>query len=136
MFIDKTDIIKEIRTEELDVISRYDDTLVQFGIDAAIAEMKSYLARLFLVDLIFSQTGSNRHPLLVNFAVDIAIYVMVSTAQPGQDLEDRRARYKRAIDWLKQVKSGEITSDLPPVTDNGLTIRGKVGEHTKRNNYY
>ena len=136
-FIDKADIEREIRAEELTQITRNDDTLVQFGIDAAIAEMKGYLSKFYNVDVIFSQTGASRNTLLVNFAIDIAIYILVSTALPGQNLEDRRARYKRAIDWLKGVSKGEIDTDLPviPVTDS-VNKRGAVGEHNKRENYY
>ncbi len=136
MFITKSDIIKVIRPEELNVITRNDEALVQFGIDAAVGEMKSYLSKQFDLDKIFSQNGTERNPLLVNFAVDISIYIIISTATPGQDTEDRRARYKRAIDWLKMVKSGDISSDLPQMTSTINNIRGAVGEHSKRNNYF
>lgn len=136
MFIEITDVTKQIRAEELTAITRGDDTLVYYGIDAAVAEAKSYLSKLFDTDKIFNQTGSSRNALLVNFIVDIAIYIIVSTALPGQDLEDRRARYKRAIDWLKQVKTGDISSDLPQLTNEIANSRGAIGTHTKRNNYF
>lgn len=136
-FIEKADLTKEIRLEELNAITRNDDTIIDYGIDAAISEIKGYLANNYNVSSIFSQTGSNRHGLLVNFAIDITIYIIVATALPGQDLEDRRARYKRAIDWLKGVAKGEIATDLPElVSDDSVSIRGAVGEHFKRNNYY
>lgn len=136
-FILKTDILKEIRSEELIQITRNDDTIVNYAIDVAIMEMKSYLFGHFDVDAIFSKTGTERHALLVNFGCDIAIYIIISTALPGQDLEDRRARYKRAIDWLKQLQEGKISSDLPKfVTEQTTNSRGAIGEHNKRNNYY
>ncbi len=137
-FISKTDLTKNIRLEELDQITREDDTIIAFGIDAAIAELRGYLAKAYNVSSIFSQTGTARHALLVNFAIDISIYIIISTALPGQDIEDRRARYKRAIDWCKGVQKGEIATDLPEleVTAANTTSRGAFGEHVKRNNNF
>jgi phage gp36-like protein len=136
-FLLKTDILKEIRSEELAQITRSDDTIINYSIDVSISEMKSYLTSHYDVNSIFAETGSNRHALLLNFGVDIAIYIMVSTALPGQDLEDRRARYKRAIDWLKQLSEGKVATDLPKLaTTDTPNSRGSVGEHNKRNNYY
>jgi len=136
-FIEKTDILSKIRTEELQQITRGDDTIVKFGCDSAIAEMKSYLVAIFDTNAIFSKTGNNRHALLLDFGIDIAIYIIVSRALPGQDLEDRRLRYKRAVDWLKQLKKGEVNSDLPVLqyTDPKMK-RGAVGKHIKRDNYF
>jgi len=136
-FINDTDLQREIRAEEITQITRGDDTIAPFAIDAAIAEMKGYLSKFYNVDSIFSQTGTSRNTLLVNFAIDIAIYIIISTAPPGQNTEDRRARYKRAIDWLKGVSKGEIDTDLPViiVTDS-VNKRGAVGEHIKRNNNF
>jgi len=137
-FILKTDLYKAIKAEELAQITRGDDTIVNYGIDSAISEMKGYLAASFDIDSIFNQTGTSRHALLLNFGIDISIFVIVSQALPGQDLEDRKARYKRAVDWLKQVRSNEIKSDLPVLPDTSETekTRGAIGEHTKRTNYY
>jgi phage gp36-like protein len=136
-FIEINDLYGSIREEELDTITRNDDTIVNYGIDAAISEMKSYLIPTYDVNQIFSKTGKSRHALLLNFGIDIAIYIIVATALPGQNLEDRRARYKRSIDWLKQLKDGEVTSDLPITSvDSPKTKRGAYGEHNKRDNYF
>lgn len=137
-FISKEDLTKNIRSEELDQITRFDDTIIEYGIDSAIAELRGYLAKSYNVSLIFSQTGASRHALLLNFAIDITIYIIISTAMPGQDLEDRRARYKRAVDWLKAVQKGEIATDLPEITvlASNATSRGAYGEHVKRNNEF
>lgn len=137
-FITKTDILKEIRPEELSQITREDDTIINYAIDAAVSEMKGYLYPHYDTAIIFAQTLDSRHALLLNFGVDITIYIILSSALPGQDLEDRYNRYKRAIDWLKQLRDGKISSDLPksevPLTPS--VTKGAVGEHVKRNNYY
>ncbi len=137
-FIEKIDIEREVRAEELAQITRGDDTIIHYGVDVAISEMKSYLNEHYDVDAIFSKTGNSRHALLLNFGIDIAIYIMVSSALPGQDLEDRRARYKRAVDWLKKVNKGELVSDLPELSpnDDSPNTRGAIGSMKKRNNYF
>jgi phage gp36-like protein len=136
-FISLVDIQKKIRLEEINQITRNDDTIVIFAIDAAISEMKGYLSKYYDVNSVFQQTGSSRNSLLVDFAIDIAIYNIISTCPPGQDVEDRIARYERAIKWLKGVAKGEITTDLPPIIiAESVNKRGTVGEHAKRDNYF
>lgn len=136
-FIDKTDIIKALHGEYLDEITRNDELIIKAGIDAAISEMKAYLANIYDVQLIFSATGNNRNALLVEFAVDIAIYNIVEIDRPGIDMEDRRARYKRAIDWLKQVRDGNLNADLP-LLDNTEENKNPIlyGSLSKRKNHY
>jgi phage gp36-like protein len=137
MFITKTDLHKAIRPEELQQITRADDTIVQYGIDAALAEIRSYLVPHFQAENILSQTGTNRHALLLNFAVDMAIYIIITAAIPGQDLEDRRMRHRRATEWLQRINSGEIATDLPKAQNpDTVNTRGKTGAIVKRTNYY
>lgn len=137
MFIEKSDLLKAIRLEELNQITRNDDTLVLYGIDAAVAEAKSYLTN-FDTQTIFSRAGSQRNALLVNFCSDIAIYIITATSLVAQSSEERRMRYERAISWLKQVSKGEISADLPLIyiSEEGKTNRGAYGTPDKRDNYF
>lgn len=137
MFIEKSDLTRNIHLEYLDEITRGDDLIVNASIDAAIIEIKGYLIARYDVTSIFSQTGTNRNALLVEFASDIAIYNLVDIDRPGINMEDRRARYKRAIDWLKQVNSGDINTNLPLLPDNEVPVnRIAFGSNKKRNNHY
>ncbi len=139
MFITKEDFNITIRPYEVDQITDGDDTIVDMAISAAIGEMKPYLFR-YDTDRIFSASGSERHSLLVRFAVDIAVFELVSIARPDQDLENRRALYKRAIDWLKQVKDEEMPVDLPLKEEepDGEKLAGGIlaGSHPQRPNYF
>ncbi|MEG2555524.1 MAG: phage protein Gp36 family protein [Odoribacter sp.] len=140
MFITKKDFKMAIREYELDEITAKDDTLVEIAISTAIGEMKPYLFR-YDVDKIFSAEGDKRESLLVRFAVDIAVFELVSIARPDQDLENRRALYKRAIDWLKQVRDDSLPTGLPEVrgdTDESGNPIGDVmsGSQPQRNNYF
>lgn len=137
MFITTEDLKQAIRLHELDEITGGDDTLVQAAISTAVAEMKPYLFR-YDAEKIFSATGDGREPLLVRFAVDITIFEVVSISRPDQDLENRRALYKRAIDWLRQVKDDDMPTGLPrlanPVASGDDPVSG--GGRSPRNNYF
>lgn len=139
MFITKEDFSITIRPYEIDQITDGDDTIVDMAISAAVGEMKPYLFR-YDTDKIFAAAGDGRHPLLVRFAVDIAVFELVSIARPDQDLENRRALYKRAIDWLKQVKNEEMPVDLPlkeEGTDDEKPDGGILaGSRQPRQNYF
>lgn len=136
MFITKDDFKIAIRLYEIDEITGSDDTLVYAAISAAIGEMMPFLFR-YDTDRIFNAQGEERHPLLIRFAVDIAVFEIVSIARPDQDLENRRALYKRAMDWLKQVRDEDLAVDLPkkeiePAADATVAY----GSQPKRNNYF
>lgn len=137
MFISKEDLKIAIREYEIDEITSGDDTLIDAAISAAIGEMKPYLFR-FDTGKIFNARGQEREPLLVRFAVDIAVFEIISIARPDQDLENRRALYKRAIDWLKQVRDEDLPTGFPELPSPGETGNGDVlfGSERKRNNYY
>lgn len=134
-FIAKADFKLSILTDELDQIVREDDTVIDQAISAAEAEMRAYLYDSYDVDTIFAATGASRHQLLVKFCVDIAIWAIVASTQAGQDLDDRKARYDRAVNWLKMVKKMENYADLP-LRESTVQTHIHAGSGTKRNNYY
>lgn len=136
MFITKEDFKRAIRLYEIDEITDGDDALVEASISTAIGEIKPYLFR-YDTEKIFGSAGPEREPLLVRFAVDIAVFELVSIARPDQDLENRRALYKRAIDWLKQVRDDDIPTGLPKKeTESPPDATILSGSQKKRNNYF
>lgn len=137
-FITKDDLKRTIRPELVDQIIREDETIVTGCISSAIQEMKSYLNTRFDTNTIFSLTGEDRDELLVSLACDITVYLLVGVIPAGIDLEDRRARYKRAITWLKDVRDGQTVADLPGLFDadqNPTTNPVEYGSNVKRDNY-
>jgi phage gp36-like protein len=135
MFLSKSDLHVSILPEELDEITRDDDTLVLTALEAAEAEMRMYLFDTFDVDAIFSAVGSARNKLLVNHGADIAIYLLVARGQGGQDFQDRKDRYDRAIKYLKAASKTEYYVDLPR-RENTVQTVAKYGSNPKRSNYY
>jgi phage gp36-like protein len=135
MFILKADLHTKILPEELTEITRNDDTLVLTACAAAESEMRTYLFDVFDVVTIFANTGANRHALLLDMCVDVALYLLVARTQGGQDVSDRQARYDRAVKWAKVASRTENYNDLPR-RENTAQDHFLYGSNPKRKNYY
>lgn len=135
MFLVKDDLKVSILLEELDEITRGDDTTVVQALVAAEAEMRQWLFDTFDVDTVFAATGASRHALLIQYGADIAIYFLVASGQGGQDFDDRKSRYDRAITWLKSAAKTDLYADLPR---RAVTEQKHItyGSNKKRSNYY
>lgn len=114
-----------LHDEQVETITRGDNTIAQAAIDAAMAEARGYLTR-FDTARIFSASGSKRNQLLLIFVKDIAVWHLINLCNAGSDLPLRQDRYERAIDWLKAVQRGDVSPDLPE--------RDTVGGENEKNN--
>lgn len=121
--------IQELNThlhdEQVETITRGDNTIAEAAIDAAIAEARGYLTR-FDTSRVFSASGTKRNQLLLIFVKDIAVWHLINLCNAGNDLEFRQDRYERAVDWLKGVQRGDVSPDLPE--------REPEGSKTEKNN--
>ena len=135
MFITKPDLKVTILEDELNSIVRNDDTVITQAISAAESEMRGYLYDSYDVESIFSAEDEDRHPLLIQYCADIAVWHIVAATQAGQNLDDRKARYDRACRWLKMVRTDENYADLPRRESTQQTHIFS-GSGQKRNNYY
>ena len=103
-FIDITDYDASIHREILDSLLRqgtadYDPQIVEICEDRAVMEMRSYLNKKYDCSRIFEARGTDRHALVLMFAIDIAVF----------------HRYDRAVEWLKGVMRGNITIEGAPL---------------------
>lgn len=118
-FITINDYDATIHREILDALLRtdsdtYDPQIIEVCEDRAVAEMRSHMAATYDCDAIFSATSDQRHPLVLMFAIDIAVYHIFCIHNPYKISKVRENRYNRAIDWLKGIKSGDIAVDGAP----------------------
>lgn len=124
--------IDELKThlykDNIDVITRDDDTIVESAIDSAIQEAKGYLAN-YDREAIFGASDGERNALLLIFVKDIASWHLVNLCNAGTDLQLRESRYMRAIDWLKGVQANKVTPDLPVVDKDGDGKSDQPGEY-------
>lgn len=119
-FISLEDYDASIHREILDNLLRqgtsdYDPQIIEICEDRAVSEMKSYLNKKYDCQAIFSQTGEERHPLILMFALDIAIYHIYCQHNPYKMSKIREDRYERATTWLKGVMKGDITVEGAPL---------------------
>ena len=108
-FISLSDYDASIHRDILDALLRKDTP------DRAVAEMRSYLNKSYDCDAIFSARGTDRHALILMFAVDIAVFHIFSQHNPYKIAKIRQDRYDRAIEWLKGVMEGDVTIDGAPL---------------------
>ena len=91
-FITTEELATHLYREEIEVISRDDDTLLTAAIDAAIAEAYGYLGA-YDRDRIFAAENAGRNALLLVFIKDMAVWHFVNLCNAGSDLELREKRY-------------------------------------------
>lgn len=80
-------------------------------------EISGYLRPKYDCGAVFSAEGDARNRLIVMYICDIALYHMSASVPQKMGVEIREERYKRAIEWLKDVQAGIIIPDLPPAVD-------------------
>ena len=115
MFIELEELNTHMYAENIETITRGDETILLAAIDTACQEAKGYLSRFDTV-AIFSATGADRNQLLLTFVKDMATFHLLSLGNPGIDFKLRQDRYDRAVQWLKAVQKGDVKPDLPDAT--------------------
>ncbi len=127
-FLTTQELETHLYRENIEVISRNDDTLLMAAIDAAIAETYGYLGA-YDREAIFAAEGKDRNALLLIFVKDIAVWHFVNLCNAGVELELRQDRYERAIAWLRQVQKGEVKPALPIIDEDGDGKPDGAGEY-------
>lgn len=123
-FITVDELSTHIYGELVDAISRDNDDIPQRAIDGAVYEVKGYLGD-FDTQAIFTDEGNNRHPLILIYVKDIAVWHFIVLANPNIEIKLREKRYDNAIAWLKGVQARKITPDLPlKLTDENSNPKG------------
>lgn len=124
-FIERTDYDAALHREILSSLLRetsaggqpnpdYNPQVIEACEDNAIALMRSYLSNSYDCEAIFSARGAERHQLILMFAVDIAVYNILSLSNPQKMSKTREERYTRAIEWLKEVYRRDLPIEGAP----------------------
>jgi hypothetical protein len=136
MFLTEEDFKTTLYDEIIDAISREDPTVLQACIDSAISQAKSYLHD-YDTAAIFSAVKADRHPLLLTFVKDIAVWHFLAPGNPCSDLKFREHRYDSAISWLRGVQKRDIAPDLPPAPASDPTVGTiRLGSNWQRENHF
>lgn len=137
-FLTAYELQTHLYKENIELISRDDDTILTAAIDAAIQEAYGYLGA-FDRDKIFNASGSERNALLLIFIKDIAVWHFVNLCNAGTDLELRQDRYERAISWFRQVQKSEVKPNLPEIDKSSGDVPAReyiYGSNPKRNQHF
>lgn len=78
------------------------------------------------------QEGDVRSALVIMFLLDMVIYHIHARIAPQNVPVIRENRYNAAIKYLRDVQKGDITPDLPPVTDSA---GNQITEEIQYNSY-
>ena len=132
-FITPSELDTAIYSHVMSDISGSDASIVEAAIDAAVDEVKSYLASRYDTDTIFSQTGTSRSALIVEHCKTIAVWNLIRLSNSELLYQQWRERYDRVVDYLKQVADGSITPQLPIITDSdgNAILRSRFGSNAK-----
>ena len=127
-FITPKELETHLYKENIEAISREDETILTAAIDAALQEAYGYLGA-YDRKKIFEATGSQRNALLLIFVKDIAVWHF------------RQDRYERAVAWLRQVQKSDIKPNLPIIDEDGDGKPDTAGEYIygsnpKRNQHF
>jgi phage gp36-like protein len=137
-YLQNHELTSHLHEEVMEEIDRQDDSKLTTAIAAAISEMRGYLS-FYDVTVILATTGTNREPILLLYTKDIAVWHFIQLANPNVDMELRKVRYDRAIQWLKDVQKGIIVPNLPILTNADETVQtGKIkfGSNKQRNTHF
>ena len=114
MFIEESDYEVQVRQEIMSILDpSAANSAIEMAEHMAIDQIKSYLSGRYDVETIFSATGEKRNHFLLMIAIDIALYHLWSKRAPRKIPELRSERYQDALNWLKAVGEGTMTTDLP-----------------------
>ena len=114
MFIEESDYEVQVRQEIMSILDpSAANTAIEMAERIAIDQIKSYLSGRYDVEVIFAATGEKRNHFLLMIAIDIALYHLWSKRAPRKIPELRSERYQDALNWLRAVGEGTMTTDLP-----------------------
>lgn len=128
-FLDLTDFKPVVDARTFEVINQDNQMNVERAVNYAIGEISGYLraaktiqqatgitpVRVYDIEATFEATGADRNAQLVMYAVDVALYHLISWLPQKMGFEIREIRYKAALEWLNKVQSGKVLLDIPLV---------------------
>lgn len=135
-FIVKDDYASVISENLLDDITEIDDDKIIACEKRAIEFMAGYLNSRYDVLAIFSKTGNQRNPVVLNMAMDITVYYLHRLVNWRNCPAARVNAYMEAKDWLEKVRDLKINPRELPVVEND-TSRDYIqfGSQNKRSNH-
>ena len=115
-FIQETDYEVQARDEMMRLLGDGKRDAILQAERFAISQIRKYIGGRYDCDTLFSATGDDRDDYIIMITIDIAIYHLWAKKAPKSVPEHRKERYSDALDWLTNVGSGEMPTDLPQLS--------------------
>ena len=113
-FIQESDYEVQARNEMMRLLDKTENRAAILQAERfAISQIRKYIGGRYDCATIFSATGDDRDDYIIMITIDITIYHLWAKKAPKSIPEHRKERYSDALDWLTNVGSGEIPTDLP-----------------------
>lgn len=80
---------------------------------AALEQIASYLRHRYDIGRAFAAVGPSRNPMLVQCAVNIALWLMIHRLPQNMGHERRECLYNDSVKWLRDIQAGKASPDLP-----------------------
>lgn len=94
---------------------------------AALEQIASYLRSRYDIARAFEAAGDDRNPMLVQCAVNIALWLMVHRLPQNMGHERRECLYNDSVKWLRDIQASKASPDLPIYqSDDGEDTRNPV----------
>ena len=137
MFITPDELKTVMYTYQVNEITDNDTDIAQMAIDAAVGEMKGYL-RKYDTKAIFTATGTDRNPLVMELCKSIAAWYLIRLANVDMLYSQIKERYDRAVSWLTKVADGGLFPELPLITAESGEVQTtmRTGSQPKFNHHY
>lgn len=134
MYLTVADFDNSIYPEIKRAIARNSEKYINHQINFALSLIRSRLSARYDIAAEFLKSGEARNPLLLEYAMDIAIYNLYNSQEVIPD--HRVKRYDDAVDFLKDVVLKRANLEGVPLTpsDDPNTSTGniKMGSNPKR----
>ncbi|MDR1865982.1 MAG: DUF1320 domain-containing protein [Bacteroidales bacterium] len=119
MFITNDDYDLQAREEILQLLDgTADKSILRIAERMATDQIGQYISGRYDTEFIFSRQGEDRNYFIVMITIDIALYHAWSKRAPRKMPELRAQRYQDALDWLKSVGDGTISTGLPQAPED------------------
>lgn len=112
-------VVAEYKVRE---ITDYDDGIMQQCLLAAVKRVRRMLSGRYDVDKVFSAMGDERDAELLEICKNIALWFLIRRCNVDILYGRVKETYDRDMDYLKELKNGEIPSDLPLREADGKTV--------------
>lgn len=117
-FITTGDYLPQIRQYNMEDLIDDNPTVVDTAEETAIQMVKDHIYQFYDVDVVFSQVGASRHKTVLQWCINITLYLVYERIADVMKPQSVIDNYKATMEWLKSVAGGELgVQGLPEITD-------------------